>query len=72
MIRENACAGCHGTGKCSRCNGSGHRTQGMPSPTVISEQIRGGSAAAARRTCPDCLGSGTCQVCLGTGENPPA
>lgn len=63
------CTGCQGSGKCLKCEGTGHVLHNQPTPmAVISGTIRGDSQTGTRRTCPRCYGSGTCQVCKGTGK----
>ncbi len=66
---KRICAGCQGSGKCSKCEGSGHIFQSLPTPkAVISGTITSESPAVTRRTCPRCFGSGVCQACKGEGS----
>ncbi len=63
------CNSCQGSGKCLKCEGSGHILHNQPTPiSVISGTIRGDSQTGTRRTCPRCYGSGICQTCKGTGK----
>ncbi len=65
--KEKICASCSGTGKCFKCEGTGHIVVNLPSPMpVISGKVRGTSETGTRRTCPKCFGSGICQICKGT------
>ncbi len=65
---KKLCPGCQGSGKCIKCEGSGHIFHSLPTPkAVISGTITSESPAVSRRTCPRCFGSGTCQVCMGKG-----
>ncbi len=66
---KEQCPACRGTGKCIKCDGSGHVIKDLPTPyAVISGSVRGSSQTGTRRTCPKCMGSGTCQTCHGTGK----
>ncbi len=64
------CNACGGTGKCSKCDGSGHVIQNLPTPiSVVSGTIRRETPTGTRRPCPRCTGTGTCQTCHGTGKS---
>jgi hypothetical protein len=67
-VETAVCASCQGTGKCSRCSGTGSRHSHLPTPSVVSERIRGDLPGGSRK-CAECLGTGTCQTCLGSGSN---
>ena len=61
------CSSCQGSGKCLKCDGTGHVLHNPLTPmSVISGKIRGDSQTGTRRTCPRCYGSGTCPACKGT------
>jgi hypothetical protein len=66
---ENRCPGCLGSGKCLKCEGSGHVVHGsVAAIPTISGEVHGKSQT--RRTCSKCMGSGRCQVCKGSGVAP--
>jgi len=54
-----ACAGCHGTGKCTMCNGQGWYYQETGYYT--------GNSRKEKTTCPLCHGTGRCGTCHGNG-----
>jgi len=63
------CSACGGTGKCTKCAGSGHVLHNPPTPiTVVSGTVRPGHQTGTSRMCPRCYGSGTCQRCKGAGK----
>ena len=69
VTEKKACGSCHGSGKCLKCDGTGHVLHNPPTPiAVVSGKIRGESQTGTRRTCPRCYGSGVCSTCKGTGK----
>jgi len=50
------CEECGGTGKCSRCDGSGYEEHGLFGLGLIEEY------------CTKCNGTGECSICRGTGK----
>jgi hypothetical protein len=64
---KEICLSCQGSGKCSKCEGTGNVMREVHAPmSVISG--RSDQTASSVRTCPRCYGSGTCQTCKGSGK----
>jgi len=66
---KEMCATCQGSGKCPKCNGTGHVLRNLPSPIpVVSGKVREEAGTGTRRTCPRCYGGGVCPTCKGSGK----
>ncbi len=66
---KHPCSSCHGSGKCSRCDGTGHLQHSATPPiSIISGTVHSESRSDQRRPCSKCMGSGMCQTCHGAGR----